>query len=213
MAFDFPSSPSVGQFFQPSGGPLYQWNGSAWVTATTSPSLTGPTGPSVTGPTGPTGVTGPTGSTGPTGPTGMTGATGPVGTSTFKATRSADQTGITPSSFTKVLFNTAGINTGNNFNTTNNRWTPPAGRVSIGATLYAGAGAAGVNINACIYKNGALLNYAVMNTGSVTISNVDVETIDVANGTDYYECYFLHNGASNATVYAGQQTWFWGMSL
>jgi len=135
------------------------------------------------------------------------------GQSTFKATLSADQTGIVPSSFTKVTFNTAGTNVGSNFNTTNNRWTPPAGRVMIGATLYAGAGAAGVNINVCIYKNGALLNYAVTNTGSVTISNVSVQTIDVANGTDYYECYFLHNGASNATVYASQQTWFWGARM
>jgi len=135
------------------------------------------------------------------------------GQSTFKATLSADQTGIAPSSFVKVTFNTAGTNVGSNFNTTNNRWTPPAGRILIGATLYAGAGAASVNINACIYKNGALLNYAVMNTGSATISNVSVQTIDVANGTDYYECYFLHNGASNASVYSGSQTWFWGMRL
>lgn len=32
MAMDFPSSPTVGQTYTPSGGPSYVWNGSAWVT-------------------------------------------------------------------------------------------------------------------------------------------------------------------------------------
>jgi len=31
MAFDFPSSPSVGQQFTPAGGPPYTWNGYAWT--------------------------------------------------------------------------------------------------------------------------------------------------------------------------------------
>lgn len=33
MAFDFPSSPTVGQTYQPAGGPIYVWDGVAWGTA------------------------------------------------------------------------------------------------------------------------------------------------------------------------------------
>ena len=31
MAYDFPSSPSVGQIFAPAGGPSWTWNGTAWM--------------------------------------------------------------------------------------------------------------------------------------------------------------------------------------
>ena len=35
MAFDFPSSPTVGQSYTPAGGPTYVWDGFAWANADT----------------------------------------------------------------------------------------------------------------------------------------------------------------------------------
>jgi hypothetical protein len=132
--------------------------------------------------------------------------------STFRAGLSADQTGIAASSFVKVTFNTTSINIGSNFATANNRWTPPAGRVLLGVTLYGGVGASS-NLNALIYKNGAILAYAVANSGAATITNASAQVVDVASGTDFYEGYILHNGGSPATVYAGNQTFFYGARL
>lgn len=70
MAYDFPSSPTVGQTYQG-----YTWDGEKW---NSGGAATGPTG--ITGPTGPTGVTGTQGTPGTAGGTGATGPTGLQGT-------------------------------------------------------------------------------------------------------------------------------------
>ena len=78
MAYDFPSSPTLGAT---ANG--YTWNGQGWV-LTPVPGPAGPAGPAGSaGPQGPTGATGPqgpagsAGSQGPQGNPGATGATGP----------------------------------------------------------------------------------------------------------------------------------------
>ena len=89
MAFDFPSSPTVGQVYQG-----YTWDGEKWDGGGAATGPTGPTGTAgtagstgVTGPTGSQGTAGTAGGAGPTGPAGgagPTGATGPAaGGSTF----------------------------------------------------------------------------------------------------------------------------------
>ena len=37
MAFDFPSSPTLGQQYAPAGGPTYQWDGTAWKVISNAP--------------------------------------------------------------------------------------------------------------------------------------------------------------------------------
>ena len=131
-------------------------------------------------------------------------------TSTFRATLSADQIGIPQNAFTKINFNVAGINVGGHFSTGTSRWTPPAGRVTLGLTLYGSVGAA-ANLYAAIYKNGAALVYIFNNSGSNSITYASASIIDIANGTDFYEAYTLQNGPAGATVYATVgQTFFYG---
>ena len=138
------------------------------------------------------------------------GAFQPLATSTFRATLSADVTGIPQNAFTKINFNTAGINIGGHYNTSTYRWTPPAGRIMLGLTYYGNVGAS-ANLYAAIYKNGASIAYVFNNSGPNTITYASCQWIDVANGTDYYEAYVLQNGPAGAIVYASSaQTFFYG---
>lgn len=76
-AVQFPTDPSLGEFFTSPDGIIYRWDGEKWSTQL-GPSESGATG--ATGPAGPgggaTGATG-EGATGATG-VGSTGATGPA---------------------------------------------------------------------------------------------------------------------------------------
>ena len=72
MAFDFPTSPTVGQ-----SANGYVWNGTAWVDAGPITGPQGPAGPQ--GPTGPAGATGPAGIQGPKGDPGIQGIQGEQG--------------------------------------------------------------------------------------------------------------------------------------
>jgi len=119
----------------------------------------------------------------------------------FRATLGGvSQSGIAPLTWTKVLWSTAStINVGAYFDTANNRWVPPASKVRLSANVAfsTGISAGGYGI-VKLYKNGAELAqgspYAnqLVNEGAASAT-----TIDLANGTDYYEVYVY--GSSGAT--------------
>jgi hypothetical protein len=158
-------------------------------------------------PQGPAGTPGAAGATGPQGPQGTPGPTTPA--DAFVATLSADQTGIAANTWTKINFNVAGYNQNGKFSTSTSRWTPSVGPVQIEAQLlYTGGTTPTVVIG--IYKNGVLFKQsAVYVTGQ---PYTPIAVVDVANGTDYYECWgFITNAGT--CVSSPIQTYFQGFAI
>jgi hypothetical protein len=134
--------------------------------------------------------------------------------SLFRATMSANQTAFGAGAYAQVIFNTAGQNVGGHYNTGNYRWTPPAGRVMLTANIWTGNGTSGGSILADIRKNGVALNTAVQTIAASTNTGISLATMDVANGSDYYEMFFQFTlvGGGGGTVFAAN-SWFAGALL
>lgn len=267
MAFDFPSSPTVGQTYQG-----YRWDGEKWDGGSVFTGPTGPTGSGGAGPTGPTGftgaastVTGPTGTAGLTGPTGATGGGGggasisisdtPPGsptagsmwwesdtgtlwiyyndgnTSQWVAAGGGGGSNITKDAFcatrggtdilgfgngiaAKITFQVEAFDQNSKYdNATNYRWTPAAGLICLNAQTYFYGLTAGSSIRTAIRKNGTDLRMAdAFLSGSTGCASVTV--LDVANGTDYYECWGTVFSAAGGTMYGfATLSWFQGNQL
>jgi hypothetical protein len=149
------------------------------------------------------------GGVGPTGPTGAL-----TSKDAFRAKLSANQTGIANNVNTRVRFNTKVFDVNNKYDTTNFRWTPHAGPVLIGAGLTFTAGVrTNTSPQVLIYKNGAAIAQNGVET-DVSSASTQVMVVDLANGTDYYECYC--NASSGATSTIGAVnfvTSFYGAAL
>lgn len=124
-----------------------------------------------------------------------------------------NQTGIAASTFTKLTFGTKAFDNGAAFdNTTNHRWTPPAGRVRMSATAQMSTGVVVGSVYAiALYKNSSLWKsnsiYATV-AGDVYLS---VTALDNANGTDFYEVFVLGAGAGTKDIVGNANaTWFDG---
>lgn len=156
------------------------------------------------------GSDGTAGATGPTGPTGPTGVTGTFTlTAYFKATISSTQS-IGSNTTTKINFDTESWDIGNKYDTTNKRWTPPAGYVH----LYCQIEPSAVDQFAeavYIYKNGAAAARFTGRYASNSNASLAVNYDDLANGTDYYECYVnVFNLSFNLTAdYANTFVGLW----
>lgn len=135
------------------------------------------------------------------------------------------QTGLTHQAYTKITFSTTRFNVGGFFDTVNSRWTPPAGLICISAMGWwqAGVQAAPANSVIKIWKNGtsnveisACEGWSPAGFANTAGSLVG-GTIDLANGTDYYEMYAYgeYTGAANVGVMDGNpaHTWFCGHSI
>ena len=111
----------------------------------------------------------------------------------FRADRNAtDQIGLPSATSTLVAFNHKQFDNGNYYDTTNAKWTPPAGLVWLGAQVRFQNGliAAGAQVYCIIYKNGStVVNEIVVQP--VANSNIiaGVNVVDSANGTDYYQVF------------------------
>jgi Pectate lyase superfamily protein len=132
----------------------------------------------------------------------------------FHATMSADQASWPAGTFIKILFNTAVSNIGGHYNTSLQRWTPPPGRILITAQTWSTNAVAATTLQLALYKNGAIYRQAITVSGQVFDGN-SITVIDVANGTDYYECFFQFGAVAGggATMLSGNNTWFAGASL
>jgi hypothetical protein len=127
----------------------------------------------------------------------------------FKAVKSANQTGIGDSSFTKVTFDTVVFNDDGTF--ASNKWTPPAGRVRMTAQVkITGTFSAAALVFAVLYKNGVpASNSAPIYAPVANDQEVLIEYVDVADGTDYYEVYVYADVSSGtATVTAGTSPYY-----
>lgn len=129
----------------------------------------------------------------------------------------SNQGSITSQTDTKLTFETEAFDIGGYFDTTNSRWTPPAGRVVLTAVVQVSGtiqqfGAASV----LIYKNGSLYKTGVVEYGGNTgATAAGITVIDSANGTDYYEAWVNGWASSGSLTVSGTSTatYFQGFSL
>lgn len=117
-------------------------------------------------------------------------------------TRPAGDQNIGHNTAIKIGFTSEVYDQGSFYDAPTSRWTPPAGVVHLDAALYFSAnldtGSAGY-VAVYIYKNG--ISLVSGQTYPVTAAEgVRVSADDVANGTDYYECW----GFAYASVGGGQ---------
>lgn len=106
-----------------------------------------------------------------------------------------DQTGMTHNAYTKVTFGTEKFDIGGLFDTTNSRWTPPAGLVQLNVSLWWSAHAQSTSSPSFvlkIIKNGSADVFAGVGTavsGYPGTAIAHVAGVDLATGTDYYEVF------------------------
>ena len=118
-------------------------------------------------------------------------------------------TGLTTSSYTKVLFSTVEFDTNSNFSSS--RFTPTvAGYYQISSSVGSGNFGVGQSLIA-IYKNGT--KYKTGQNGTINNTyNLTVSGIVYFNGTtDYIEIYvYQASGGTVNTVAQSTETWFNG---
>lgn len=135
----------------------------------------------------------------------------------FSAFPSANQTGIADQVWTKVQFASTVYNDSTLYNTTTHRWTPPAGRCQLSASVYFTAGVLiGTPFFIGIYKNGTMRRHTLGACVSSGQSGAAITMMDVCSGTDYFEVFVLVYSGATATLDASagaMGTWFMGTTL
>lgn len=110
-----------------------------------------------------------------------------------------DQTGIVPSTDTKLTWPTELFDVGGYF--ASNAWTPPAGYVQLTAMAALTGGIVDQNtFSLYIFKNGSVfrtINQALSGTGTHSAA---ISILDLANGTDFYEVWVKISGTGNKTI-------------
>lgn len=115
-----------------------------------------------------------------------------------------DQTGIANSTATKVTFGTEVFDDGSYYDTTNSRFTPPAGIISVSGNVYLTSGVTSGSVGAVyVYKNGSLLTQTPFVGSSANSATAAFTVVDDANGTDYYEVWVYAVSASTSTIDGG----------
>lgn len=128
----------------------------------------------------------------------------------FLATKSSEQTGVTPFTFVQVTFQTEVFDNGGFF--ASNAWTPPAGYVR----LYGGLFMEGAFNNAepcvlAIYKSCDTLQWSGYGLdGSFNVAGpLNIVVDDISSGTAPYTMRGYYNGSS-ASFSSSASTWFGG---
>jgi len=90
------------------------------------------------------------------------------------------------------------------------RWTPPAGKYIIGASIPCD-GVSGGNWRLAVYKNGSAHRYIA---GGFEMQQLCGAAVVQANGTDYFE-FFVYLSTSSGFIYgdAAQGGAFWGYAI
>lgn len=173
--------------------------------------VTGATGANgttgATGVAGAVGATGTAGAVGATGTAGAVGATGVYGTTTNKARAYLlnNMANITQNTYVKVTFGAETYDPGNNFDTTNNRYTAPVTGYYLvhGSAYFYDATVVGDKFEICFRKNGTSTDltrtvqfYTKLNTGTST----ELTDILLLTASDYLEM-FVFSASANTDIY------------
>lgn len=126
----------------------------------------------------------------------------------FKAHKNGSAQTLTDAAATKVTFGTEVSDVGSFYDAANSKWTPPPGPVQLQFAIWCtGTFAAGTQGQASIYKNGAafctFICYAIETAGVAA----NMSALDVANGSDYYECYMYADTSSGSPSANGSALW------
>lgn len=114
-----------------------------------------------------------------------------------------NQTGITTGTPTLVTFGTEDFDIGSYYNTTNSRWTPPAGKYIINAYITQATAnmVDTARIGLYIYKNGSAIQFAPEAvSGSGIVQGHGITGIVDADGDDYFEIYATFSGGGDKTI-------------
>lgn len=126
----------------------------------------------------------------------------------FSAYKSADQTGIAPSTATKVTFNTEEWDTGGWYDPATSRFTPPAGKYLVNICLFYSAGIPDIaDTRAFLYKNGSSVLQSI-NLSSGTSAQRSLCAIVDADGDDYFEVYALAGNTGTKTISGDKELTF-----
>ena len=124
-----------------------------------------------------------------------------------------DQTGVLPSTDTKVTFTTESFDVGSFYDAANSKWVPPAGKVRVTAVvLFSATNMVDVsNFQLYIYKNGAITLSEVRATSGVGAQGISTTGILDVDGNDEIEVYAFLAGAGNKTISgSASRTYFCG---
>lgn len=112
------------------------------------------------------------------------------------------QTGVTSATDIKVTFGTELFDEGSYYDASNSKWTPPAGRVLITATVRFTANVVDAALyHLVIYKNNAAYKTGcIQHAGGTGNVGASLTVIDSADGDDYYEVYAFGGGAGDKTI-------------
>ena len=144
----------------------------------------------------------------------------------FKAHKGGSPAGnqgsLTHQNYTKLTFQNEIFDVGGFYDNSNSKWTPPAGLVELSAAVWlpSAVQTAPANVVLKIWKNGtsglevgAGVGWAPAGFASTGGSFIP-RTIDMCNGSDYYELYVYteNSGGGNTGVADGNpsHTWFCG---
>lgn len=128
----------------------------------------------------------------------------------FSATKgTTDQTGILPSTATKITFTTEDWDLGGYYDAPNSKFTPPAGKYLITACLAWLGNVVDQNGYVIrVFKNGVTVNIATVESSGTGTTSTAISVMVSANGTDYFEIYGSGAGAGNKTVLGAVESTF-----
>ncbi|MFU0503664.1 hypothetical protein [Pseudaminobacter sp. NGMCC 1.201702] len=141
----------------------------------------------------------------------------PIGSGVcFKAHKNnVNQTAIVTGTATKISFGSESFDIGNYYDTATSRFTPPAGKYRLSATLLTASGMVDQSAAAVmIYQNGARIARAYLVASGTTNISPSITTIVSADGTDYFEVFFEAFGTGDKAINGeATSTWFCGEAI
>ena len=117
----------------------------------------------------------------------------------FSVHKNGSNQSIPNNTYTKVTFSTEEFDIGGYFDTTNSRFTPPAGYYSFNASVTLTASTDTSVIYLSLYKNGVGYKTGIYNKASGTGPvGSNISCLAEANGTDYFELYIYQDSGTQS---------------
>lgn len=115
----------------------------------------------------------------------------------FSANKSGSDQAITGGVNTKVTFGTELFDVGSYYDTSTSRFTPPAGKYMLNASVDFEACTDSQIVAVYIYKNGSAFRFKVHRGAGTGSQSASVTALVDANGTDYFEVYAINHASTN----------------